>query len=54
MINKIKEILNTINDFKIVMGLKKYFIDHNEIEITNKMAISTLIIIISYITYNLR
>lgn len=54
MINKFKEILNTINDSEIVMGLKKYFINHNEIEIANKMAIGTLIIIISFITYNLR
>lgn len=54
MINKFKVIINNINDSKIVMDFKKYFINHNEIEIANKMAIGTLIIIISYITYNLR
>lgn len=52
MINKIK-VMNEINDSKIAIGLKKYFINHNEIEIANKMAIGTLIIIIFYITYNL-
>ena len=54
MMNKIKMLVNKINNSEIIVGIKKYFDEHNEIEIANKFSLSTLIIIVSYISFTLR